>query len=99
MTNITVTRASLSDAIHSKVGISKQEASDCVENILEKVSKSLEKGDSVKLAGFGTFSVRGKKERIGRNPKTKTEVPITARNVLGFKASRLMKEEVEKGLK
>ena len=95
----TITRASISEAIHSKVGISRQEAAGCIEKILENISNELEKGNSVKLAEFGTFSVRNKKERVGRNPKTKKDAVISARKVLGFKASRVMKEEVEKGLK
>ena len=83
----TLTRADLSEAIYSKVGISKVESSDIVDQIFEEMILELIDGKSVKLSSFGSFMVRDKKQRIGRNPKTGQEVPITARSVVTFRAS------------
>lgn len=94
----TVTRASLAEHIHMKIGLSRQESAHFLENVLEHISLALEQGDTVKISGFGTFMVRRKKERIGRNPKTKEEVPIQARSVLIFRASQLMKSYVNDAL-
>lgn len=92
----TLTRADLSEAIYQKVGLSRTESSDIVESVLGEISTALVSGDDVKLTSFGTFSVRHKKARIGRNPKTGEEVPITPRRVLSFRASDVLKERINK---
>ncbi len=94
MTGKTVTRADLTDAVYRAVGLSRSESAIFVETILEEISKRLEQGESVKLSSFGTFSVREKKERIGRNPKTGVEVPITPRRVLTFRPSHVLKDHI-----
>jgi integration host factor subunit alpha len=98
MTDGTLTRADLTDAIHRSLGISRNESADFVERILEEVSASLEKGDTVKISSFGTFTVRSKKQRMGRNPKTGEEVPITPRRVVTFRASHVLKDQINKSL-
>ena len=98
MTDGTLTRADLTDAIHRSLGISRNESSDFVERILEEVCASLEKGDTVKISSFGTFTVRQKKQRMGRNPKTGEEVPITPRRVVTFRASHVLKDNINKAL-
>ena len=98
MSNGTLTRANLTDAIHGSLGISRNESSDFVERILEEVSLSLERGETVKISSFGTFTVRQKKQRMGRNPKTGEEVPITPRRVVTFRASHVLKDQINKSL-
>ena len=93
MTN-TLTRADLAELIYSEVGISKTEASEIVDQFFEEIINDLVDGNSVKLTSFGTFSVRHKKERIGRNPKTKEEAIIDARRVISFRASKELKKRV-----
>ncbi len=95
MTSKTITRAKLSDVISKNVGISQQESSGIIENILNEISESLVKGEDVKISGFGTFSTSEKAERMGRNPKTKEKAIISARRSLKFKASKTMKKAVE----
>jgi len=90
----TVTRANLAESIYSQVGLSRHESADLLETVLERVSAALEAGDSVKLSGFGTFSVRQKGRRTGRNPKTGVEVPILPRSVLVFRPSQILKAQV-----
>jgi integration host factor subunit alpha len=90
----TVTRAYLAEVIYSQVGLSRNESSDLLEMVLERVARALEGGESVKISGFGTFSVRQKGRRIGRNPKTGIEVPILPRRVLVFRPSHVLKAEV-----
>ena len=90
----TVTRAHLAERIYTQVGLSRNESADLLETVLERLSKSLESGDSVKISGFGTFSVRQKGRRIGRNPKTGVEVPILPRRVLVFRPSQVLKAHV-----
>ncbi|MFT8770152.1 MAG: integration host factor subunit alpha [Gluconobacter cerinus] len=90
----TVTRANLVEHIYSRVGLSRHDSSMILESVLEKISSTLEAGESVKLSGFGTFSVRQKGERIGRNPKTGVEVPILPRAVLVFRSSQLLREQM-----
>ena len=92
----TLTRADLADLVYRKVGLSRAESSELVEQFLEYVSAALERGEQVKISSFGTFSVREKNERIGRNPKTGEEVPITPRRVLTFKASNLLKDRIDR---
>ena len=94
MTN-TLTRAELAELIYSEVGISKTEASEIVDQFFEEIITDLMEGNSVKLTSFGTFSVRHKKERIGRNPKTKEEAVIDPRRVVSFRASRELKRRVD----
>ncbi len=94
MAGKTITRADLGEAVHRQVGLSRSESLDLVNQVLKEISDTLVKGESVKLSSFGTFEVRHKKERIGRNPKTKEEVPITPRRVLTFRASQVMKKRI-----
>jgi integration host factor subunit alpha len=100
----TMTRADLAESVYEQVGLSRNESADLVESVLEEVCQSLIKGDTVKISSFGSFSVRSKGERIGRNPKTGVEVPILPRKVLVFRASHVLKsringEEVKLGAK
>ncbi|GAJ28795.1 integration host factor subunit alpha [Acidomonas methanolica] len=90
----TVTRATLAEHIYSQVGLSRHESAELLESVLEQIMRVLEQGDSVKLSGFGTFSVRQKGRRIGRNPKTGVEVPILPRSVLIFRPSQILKAKV-----
>jgi integration host factor subunit alpha len=90
----TLTRADLSAAVYKQIGLSLQECNALVDSVIEEICTSLEQGDSVKLSSFGTFNLRRKKQRMGRNPKTGVEVPITSRTVLSFNASNLLKAKV-----
>ena len=90
----THTRADLTEAVYQAVGLSRQESSELVESVLETISQRLETGEQVKLSSFGTFQVRAKNERVGRNPKTGEEVAITPRRVLTFRASHVLKERI-----
>ena len=99
MSNKTLKRMDLSEALFRDVGLSRNESSDLVERVIELMSDALVDGGQVKISSFGTFSVRAKSERIGRNPKTGEEVPITPRRVLSFRPSHLMKERVADGNK
>ncbi len=98
MNTQTVTRADLAEAVYREIGLSRSESSELVETVIHHISDALLRGEQVKLAGFGTFSLRDKNERIGRNPKTGVEVPITSRRVLVFKASQILKERVDSSL-
>jgi integration host factor subunit alpha len=96
----TLTRADLSDAVHQQVGLSRTESADLVKSILDHVTETLVDGETVKLSSFGTFMVRSKSGRMGRNPKTGEEVPITPRRVLVFRPSHVLKDminEVDSG--
>lgn len=97
MSEKTLTRMDLSESVFREVGLSRNESADLVESILTHVSDALVRGESVKISSFGTFSVRDKAARIGRNPKTGEEVPIHPRRVLTFRPSHLMKERVASG--
>ncbi len=99
MTDKTLTRMDLADAVHDEVGLSRNESADLVEGVLTHMSDALASGDSVKISSFGTFSIRDKAARVGRNPKTGEEVPITPRRVLSFRPSHLMKDRVADGNK
>jgi integration host factor subunit alpha len=90
----TVTRAHLAERIYMQVGLSRNESADLLEAVLERISVVLEAGESVKISGFGTFSVRQKGRRVGRNPKTGVEVPILPRRVLVFRPSQVLKAEI-----
>lgn len=98
MTNRTITRADLAEAVYEQVGLSRNESSDLVELVLEEISKSLIDNKNVKISSFGSFSIREKGERIGRNPKTGVEVPILPRKVLVFRASHVLKDRINKGV-
>ena len=92
---MTLTKAELAEIIFDKVGLNKTEAKEMVEAFFEEIRASLEKGESVKLSGFGNFELRQKAERPGRNPKTGEEIPISARRVVTFHASQKLKSKVE----
>ena len=90
----TLTRADLADAVHSEIGLSRSESASIVERILHHMCHALSEGQNVKISGFGSFILRDKGERVGRNPKTGVEVPIAPRRVLTFRASQIMRERV-----
>jgi integration host factor subunit alpha len=94
MAGKTLTRADLSEAVHRQIGLSRSESADLVKSMLDLMSDTLVSGQSVKLSSFGTFMVRAKNGRIGRNPKTGEEVPITPRRVLVFRPSQVMKNVI-----
>ena len=94
----TLTRADLADAVVRKIGLPRNESQELVELVLDQISSALSRGEGVKLSSFGSFGVREKGERIGRNPKTGEEVPITPRRVLVFRASTSMKTRINGGL-
>ena len=93
----TLTRADLAEALNRKLGLSRSESLSMVESILDHMTVALEKGENVKISGFGTFLLRDKAQRIGRNPKTGVEVPITPRRVMTFRASHMLKDRLAKG--
>ncbi len=95
---MTVTRADLTEAVYQEVGLSRNESAQLVESVLEEISSTLARGESVKVSSFGTFSVRDKAERIGRNPKTGEEVMISPRRVLIFRASQVLKVRINRAL-
>ena len=95
---MTVTRADLTEAVYQEVGLSRNESAQLVESILEEIASTLSTGESVKVSSFGTFSVRDKAERIGRNPTTGEEVPISPRRVLVFRASHVLKDRINRAL-
>lgn len=99
MAGKTLTRMDLSEAVFREVGLSRNESAELVESVLRHISDALVAGENVKISSFGTFSVREKAERVGRNPKTGEEVPIKPRRVLTFRPSQLMKERVANGNK
>ncbi len=98
MTARTVTRADLSEAVYQEVGLSRNESADLVDTVLNEVSDALVRGEMVKLSSFGSFAVRQKGERVGRNPKTGEEVPILPRRVLVFRASHVLKNRINSAL-
>ena len=93
----TLTRADLAESINRKMGLSRADSLSLVETILAQMCDALSDGENVKLSGFGTFVLRDKRERVGRNPKTGVEVPITPRRVLTFRASQKLKERIAEG--
>src|SRR5262245_22872333 len=98
MTGETITRARLSEAVYQVVGLSRNESAELVESVIAEISGALERGDMVKISSFGSFAVRQKGKRIGRNPKTGQEVPINPRRVLVFRASHSLKDQINHGL-
>lgn len=95
----TLTRMDLSEAVFREVGLSRNESAQLVESVLQHMSDALAGGETVKISSFGTFSIRDKSARVGRNPKTGDEVPISPRRVLTFRPSHLMKDRVAAGAK
>lgn len=98
MSGKTLTRADLAEALVRKVGLPRNESQELVELVLSEISGTLAQGEQVKLSSFGSFGIREKGERVGRNPKTGQEVPITPRRVLVFRASNIMKDKINEGL-
>jgi integration host factor subunit alpha len=96
-TNGTLTRADLADIVHRRLGLSRAESAGLVERVLHHMCHSLSEGLNVKISGFGTFILRDKGQRIGRNPKTGIEVPIAPRRVMTFRASQIMRDRIAKG--
>jgi len=94
----TLTRADLAEAVVRKIGLPRNESQELVELVLGEISASLARGEQVKLSSFGSFGIRQKGERVGRNPKTGKEVPITPRKVLVFRPSNIMKERINAGV-
>ena len=94
MSGKTLTRADLAEAVFQKVGLPRNESAEIVELMLREIVASLERGQTVKLSSFGSFGIRDKGQRVGRNPKTGQEVPITPRRVLVFRASNIMKQRI-----
>ena len=90
----TLTRADLADIVHTKLGLSRAESATMVERVLYHMCSSLSDGENVKISGFGSFVLRDKGERIGRNPKTGVEVPIAPRRVMTFRASQIMRDKI-----
>ncbi len=94
----TITRADLSEAVYQEAGLSRNESAELVESVLNEISDVLVRGEMVKLSSFGSFVVRHKGERVGRNPTTDEEVPILPRRVLVFRASRVLKNQINESL-
>jgi integration host factor subunit alpha len=90
----TLTRAHLAEAVYTNVGLSRNESAALLETVLERMSSALEAGEAVKISAFGTFLVRQKGQRVGRNPKTGVEVPILPRKVLSFRPSQVLKARI-----
>ncbi|WP_203309183.1 MULTISPECIES: integration host factor subunit alpha [Sphingomonas] len=90
----TLTRADLAEALHRQIGLSRADSAKLVEQILVEMCEALGRGENVKISGFGTFVLRDKGERVGRNPKTGVEVPIAPRRVLTFRASQMMRDRI-----
>jgi integration host factor subunit alpha len=97
MSRKTITRATLSEAVYHEVGLSRNESADLLESVLNEITSALAEGDTVKLSSFGSFSIRQKGRRIGRNPKTGEEVPILPRRVLVFRPSQVLKTRINEG--
>ena len=95
MKNGALTRADLAEAVHTEVGLTRQDCADLVERTLEMIAEALQRGEAVKLSGFGVFQVRDKRARMGRNPKTGEPAAIDPRRVITFRASQVLKAKVE----
>jgi len=94
MAGQTVTRAQLTEAVYQEIGLSRNESAELVESVIAEISGALERGEMVKISSFGSFAVRQKGQRIGRNPKTGKEVPISPRRVMVFKPSAILKQRI-----
>ena len=90
----TMTRADLAEMVHGEIGLSRADSASVVEQLLAKMCEAMSKGENVKISGFGTFVLRDKGERVGRNPKTGIEVPIAPRRVLTFRASTMLRDRI-----
>ena len=99
MADQTLTRMDLAEAVFEEVGLSRNESADIVESVLQHISDALVRGENVKISSFGTFNIRDKNARVGRNTKTCEEVPINPRRVLSFRPSHTMKDRVSAGNK
>ena len=98
MAGRTVTRAHLTEAVYQEVGLSRNESAQLVESVLGEIASTLARGEAVKISSFGTYTVRDKAQRIGRNPKTGEQVPILPRRVLVFRASHVLKNRMNRSL-
>ena len=98
MAGDTITRARLSEAVYQEVGLSRNESAELVESVIAEIAGALERGEMVKISSFGSFAVRQKGQRVGRNPKTGQEVPIEPRRVLVFRPSHVLKARINKGM-
>jgi integration host factor subunit alpha len=98
MAERTITRAQLSESVYQEVGLSRNESADLLEMVLGEIASALTRGESVKISSFGSFSIRSKGQRVGRNPKTGEEVPILPRRVLVFRPSQLLKSRINDGV-
>lgn len=94
MEDLTITRAHIVDSLYQEIGLSREDASSLLQTVLEEISTALSRGDMVKLSSFGTFAVRQKGTRMGRNPRTGEEVPILPRKVLIFRASHVLRDRI-----
>ncbi len=94
----TITRANLSEAVYQEVGLSRSESAELVDSVLHEISDALVRGETIKLSSFGSFMIRQKGERVGRNPKTGEEAPILPRRVLVFRASHALKSRINESL-
>jgi len=99
MAGRTVTRAQLGEAVYQEVGLSRNESAELLESVLSEMSDALARGETVKISSFGSFSVRQKGQRIGRNPKTGEEVPILPRRVLVFRPSQVLKSRINERMR
>lgn len=97
MARRTVTKAELSEAVFREVGLSRDESGKLVASVLDQISSSLSRGSNVKISSFGSFAVKEKSLRMGRNPKTGDEVPILPRRVVVFRASHVLKDRINRG--
>jgi integration host factor subunit alpha len=98
MAHETLTRAQLAEAVYQEVGLSRNESAALVETVLDEMAAALARGETVKISSFGSFGLRQKGERVGRNPKTGEEVPILPRRVLVFRASHVLKDRINRTL-
>jgi integration host factor subunit alpha len=98
MNDRTLTRADLTEALHDEVGLTRHDCAGLIERTLDLVAEAMERGESVKLSGFGVFEVRSKRERMGRNPKTGAPATIDPRRVIGFRASQVIKARIDSAL-
>jgi integration host factor subunit alpha len=98
MNERTLTRADLTDAVHEELGLTRQDCAGLVERTLSLIAEAMERGEAVKLSGFGVFQVRAKRERMGRNPKTGEPAAIDPRRVIGFRASQVTKARIDRAL-
>ena len=93
----TVTRADLTDAVHNEIGLSRREAAHLVEEVVEMIAERLSAGETVKISSFGTFTVRDKGPRLGRNPRTGEAAPIEPRRVVVFRSSAMLRKRIDEG--